>query len=82
MSRSPRCSRAWVYLLLRRRSSEARSTAFFSTPMRKAGFRHAGISTDWDNYRAQLFYTNFGYRLRDRTFAFERDLTSVEIAEG
>jgi GNAT superfamily N-acetyltransferase len=50
--------------------------------MRKAGFRHAGISTDWDNYRAQLFYTNFGFRLRDRTFAFEKELTSVEIAEG
>jgi len=50
--------------------------------MRKAGFRHAGISTDWDNYRAQLFYANFGFRLRDRTFAFERNLTNVGIAQS
>jgi GNAT superfamily N-acetyltransferase len=50
--------------------------------MRKAGFRHAGVSTDWDNYRAQLFYTNLGYRLRDRTFAFEKDLSGVETAKG
>lgn len=43
--------------------------------MRKAGARHAMISTDWNNYRAYLFYTNFGFRFLDRTFGFSRDLS-------
>jgi GNAT superfamily N-acetyltransferase len=38
------------------------------TAMREVGARHAMINTDWDNYRAYLFYTNFGYRFLDRTF--------------
>ena len=42
--------------------------------MREAGARHAMISTDWNNYRAYLFYTNFGYRFLDRSFAFRRRL--------
>jgi GNAT superfamily N-acetyltransferase len=44
--------------------------------IRKAGCKHAAISTDWDNYRAALFYANFGYRLIDRTFAFRKELRS------
>ena len=40
--------------------------------MRAAGSRHAMISTDWNNYRAYLFYTNFGYRFCDRTFGFRK----------
>lgn len=42
--------------------------------MRNLGCRHAIISTDWDNYRAALCYTNFGYRFLDRTFAFRKEL--------
>lgn len=41
---------------------------------RRRGLCHAAISTDWDNYRAQVFYTNFGYRFLDRTFAFRKML--------
>jgi GNAT superfamily N-acetyltransferase len=42
--------------------------------MRARGFRHAGISTDWNNHRAYLFYTNFGFRFLDRTFGFRKEL--------
>ena len=42
--------------------------------MHQAGFRHAAISTDWNNYRAALFYANFGYSLCDRTFAFRKEM--------
>ena len=43
--------------------------------MQKAGARHAMISTDWNNYRAYLFYTNLGFSFLDRTFAFGKKLT-------
>jgi ribosomal protein S18 acetylase RimI-like enzyme len=33
--------------------------------MRKIGYRNAVISTNVKNYRAQLFYTNFGYQVVD-----------------
>ena len=36
--------------------------------MRKIGYRHATISTDWENYRAFLFYSNCGYRVADWTY--------------
>jgi len=39
-----------------------------------AGYRHAVISTSWTNYRACLFYSNFGYRASDWTYALARDL--------
>ncbi len=45
--------------------------------MRKAGARHAMISTDWNNWRAYLFYTNFGFRFLDRTFGFRKMLGEV-----
>lgn len=45
--------------------------------MREVGLRHALISTDWDNHRAALFYTNFGYRFLDRTSAFRKELTGA-----
>lgn len=44
------------------------------TEMRAAGARHARINTDWNNYRAYLFYTNLGYRFLDRTFGFQKEL--------
>ncbi len=37
------------------------------------GYRHASISTDWNNYRALLFYTNMGYRVVDWTFELTKD---------
>jgi len=49
--------------LLRRALREARG----------AGYRHAAISTGWDNYRAFLFYSNYGYRVSDWTYAFARE---------
>ncbi len=36
--------------------------------MRNVGYRHAAISTDWENYRAFLFYSNFGYQVSDSTY--------------
>jgi GNAT superfamily N-acetyltransferase len=38
------------------------------------GYRHAAISTAWDNYRALLFYTNFGYQVRNWTYGYRREL--------
>lgn len=36
--------------------------------MRDIGYQHAAISTDWENYRAFLFYSNFGYQVSDWTY--------------
>lgn len=41
---------------------------------KKAGYRHAAISTAWDNHRALLFYANHGFRAVDWTRQFRRDL--------
>ena len=38
------------------------------------GYRHAAISTSWDNHRAFLFYSNHGYRVCDWTYGFSRPL--------
>ncbi len=37
------------------------------------GYRHAVISTSWTNHRACLFYSNFGYRANDWTYALSRE---------
>jgi len=42
--------------------------------MRKAGCRHAAISTGWANHRAALLYTKLGYRHADRTCCFVKEL--------
>lgn len=42
--------------------------------MHQVGYRHAALSTDWRNPRAFLFYSNYGYRTVDWTYAFRRDL--------
>ena len=42
---------------------------------KQAGYRHAAISTAWDNHRALLFYANHGFHAVDRTRQFRRDLT-------
>ncbi len=41
---------------------------------RAVGYRHASISTDWGNYRAFVFYSNFGYQVCDWTYAHARTL--------
>lgn len=43
--------------------------------MKKIGYRHATISTRWDDYRPLLFYTNCGYRVADWTYAYEKVLS-------
>ena len=42
--------------------------------MQRVGYRHAAISTDWQNFRAFLFYSNYGYRVVDWTYAWRREL--------
>ncbi len=42
--------------------------------MRRAGCRHASISTTWNNYRAALFYTNLGFRFADQTYSYKKEL--------
>ena len=43
--------------------------------MKKIGYRHAAISTAWDNHRAFLFYSNCGYRTVDWTYGYEKVLS-------
>ena len=43
--------------------------------MPKVGYRHAAISTNWENYRAFLFYSNCGYRVVDWTYEYEKVLS-------
>ncbi|RKU35196.1 hypothetical protein C6496_18075 [Candidatus Poribacteria bacterium] len=45
--------------------------------MKKVGYRHAAISTAWDNHRAFLFYSNCGYRTVDWTYEFVKDLSET-----
>lgn len=40
--------------------------------MHAVGYRHAVISTAWDNFRAFLFYSNCGYRAADWTYGLRR----------
>lgn len=41
---------------------------------RKIGYKNTVISTNIKNYRALLFYTNYGYRVVDTTYGFVRDI--------
>ena len=45
--------------------------------MKKIGYRHAAISTAWDNHRAFLFYSNCGYWTVDWTYGFVKDLSET-----
>ena len=45
--------------------------------MHKIGYRHAAISTAWDNHRAFLFYSNCGYQTVDWTYEFVKDLSEA-----
>ena len=40
----------------------------------RLGYRHATISTAWDNHRAFVFYSNFGYRVSDWTYGLRHTL--------
>jgi len=40
--------------------------------MQKLGYKNTVISTDWRNYRAQLFYTNYGYYLVDTCYEYTK----------
>jgi len=42
--------------------------------MHRIGYRHASISTDWENHRALLFYSNHGFRAVDWTYCYGREL--------
>lgn len=43
--------------------------------MHNVGYRHAAISTNWENYRALLFYSNCGYKVVDWTYEYEKVLS-------
>ena len=55
--------RGWGRYLLTRTLWEAR----------RLGYRHTAISTCKRNYRAQLFYTNYGYRVTDTVYGFIKE---------
>ena len=42
--------------------------------MRRLGYKNTVISTDISNYRAWLFYMNYGYRMADTTYEFVKNL--------
>lgn len=42
---------------------------------KRIGYRHAAISTSWENYRAFVFYSNCGYHVVDWTYGFSKDIT-------
>ena len=45
--------------------------------MQNVGYRHAAISTNWENYRALLFYSNCGYKVVDWTYEYEKVLADA-----
>lgn len=42
--------------------------------MHNIGYPHAVISTRWENYRAFLFYSNFGHKVSDWTYGLSKVL--------
>lgn len=45
--------------------------------MQRRGFVNSIISTAYSNFRAQIFYTNFGYSVSDWTHSFSKDLSAA-----
>lgn len=43
--------------------------------LKERGFQHTLISTNINNHRALLFYTNMGYQIVDTSYAFLKNLT-------
>jgi hypothetical protein len=46
--------------------------------MQQIGYQHTLISANIQNYRALLFYTNYGYRVLDTTYSFEKRVSPKE----
>lgn len=46
--------------------------------MKKIGYKNTIISTNIKNYRAQLFYTNYGYNIADTTYQFVKNLDKMK----
>jgi len=42
--------------------------------MHKIGYKNTVISTDWNNFRALLFYTNYGYKVADTAHEFIKNI--------
>lgn len=42
--------------------------------MSKIGYKNSVISTDWNNFRALLFYTNYGYKVVDTMHEFVKNI--------
>lgn len=70
------CLTTWLQVTeaYRGRRLGAHMLALALVEMRELGYRHAAISTSWTNHRAQLFYSNFGYRTSDWTYAVSKTL--------
>ena len=47
--------------------------------MRGVGYRHASISTAWDNYRAYVLYTHFGFRVVDWTYGYRQEIARCAL---
>jgi GNAT superfamily N-acetyltransferase len=60
---APEQGQGWGRYLLTRTLWEAR----------KLGYEHTAISTGKRNYRAQLFYSNYGYRMTDTVYGFVKE---------
>ncbi len=54
--------RGWGLFLLQ--------TALFEA--KQIGYRHTATSTSWRNYRAMVFYTNYGYASLDTAYSFRK----------
>jgi ribosomal protein S18 acetylase RimI-like enzyme len=46
--------------------------------MHKIGYKNTVISTDWNNFRALLFYTNYGYKVVDTAHEFIKNIGMVQ----
>jgi ribosomal protein S18 acetylase RimI-like enzyme len=65
-------AQGWGRYLLQRGLSE----------MRRAGYRNASNSTDWNNHRALLFYSNYGFQMADWTYCYEKRFGEGEAQPG
>jgi GNAT superfamily N-acetyltransferase len=68
------CDSLWVTESLRGKRVGAFLLGTALHEMKDAGCRHAAISTGASNYRAQLMYTNMGYRVTDCTICLRKEL--------
>jgi len=42
--------------------------------MQRLGYKHTAINCGWDNPRAMLLYTNYGYQLTDNTYGLVKEI--------